>query len=76
MPITIGGGISDREDVKNYFLNGADKILVNSNIYNDDLMKMIEEEWGKQSLSIMIDCAKNEHEMDYKIMINCGKNLN
>tara|TARA_Y100001970_G_scaffold291487_1_gene428816 strand:+ start:2711 stop:3505 length:795 start_codon:yes stop_codon:yes gene_type:complete len=73
VPITIGGGISDREDVKNYFLNGADKILVNSNIYNDDLMKMIEEEWGKQSLSIMIDCAKNEHEMDYKIMINCGK---
>lgn len=73
VPLTIGGGISNLEDVKNYFLNGADKILINSNIYKENLMETINEGWGKQSISIMIDCMKNEDSNDYKIMINCGK---
>ncbi len=72
VPITIGGGIKKIDDIKNYFDNGADKILINSNIYNLDLMESIENGWGKQSICIMLDCLKIDESKDYKIMINCG----
>tara|TARA_B100001059_G_C17748655_1_gene535839 strand:+ start:343 stop:1137 length:795 start_codon:yes stop_codon:yes gene_type:complete len=72
VPITIGGGIKKIDDIKKYFSNGADKILVNSNIYNLNLMKNIENEWGKQSICIMLDCLKIDEKKDYQIMINCG----
>jgi len=72
VPIMIGGGISNVEDAKNYFLNGADKVMINSNIYSEKLMEEISANWGKQSISIMIDYLKNENQKDSKIMINCG----
>ena len=72
VPITIGGGISSVDDAKNYFLNGADKVLINSNIYNRILMDKISTGWGKQSISIMIDYLRDENQKDFKIVINCG----
>ena len=72
VPITIGGGIQKIDDVKQYFINGADKVLINSNIYNVELLKNIENNWGKQSISIMLDCLKIDKRNDYQIMINSG----
>ena len=34
IPITLGGGIRDLKLAKNFFSNGADKILVNTLAYN------------------------------------------
>ena len=39
VPITLGGGIRSLNDAKMCFLNGADKILLNSSIYDNELLQ-------------------------------------
>jgi|TARA_B110000971_G_C19950906_1_gene473311 imidazole glycerol-phosphate synthase subunit HisF len=72
IPITIGGGISSIDDVENYFLNGADKILINSKIYDSELMFKTAELWGEQSISIMIDYQAINNNEDYNIFTESG----
>lgn len=72
VPITIGGGISSIDDVKNYFLNGADKILINSKIYDYKLMFKTAELWGEQAISIMIDYKLENKNNNNYVFAECG----
>ncbi len=71
IPITLGGGIRNLGDVTNFFNNGADKVLINSSIFEKNFTKKISEVYGEQSISIMID-YQNDGNKEDKIMINCG----
>ncbi len=71
IPITLGGGIRSVKDVSDYFNNGADKILLNTSIYEKNLTNKISEVYGEQSISIMVDYQKNDREEDH-IFIECG----
>ena len=71
IPITLGGGIRDVGDVTAYFNNGADKVLLNSAIFKENLTKEISQVYGDQAISIMIDYQNNENGED-QIFINCG----
>tara|TARA_B110000483_G_C18100936_1_gene505770 strand:+ start:270 stop:1046 length:777 start_codon:yes stop_codon:yes gene_type:complete len=56
IPITLGGGISNLKQAKQCFLNGADKILINTASYNTKkLINDIANLYGSQSISIMMD---------------------
>ena len=56
IPITLGGGVSNLKQAKQYFLNGADKILINTASYNSKkLINDIANLYGSQSISIMLD---------------------
>ena len=72
VPITLGGGIRTVENASECFLNGADKILLNTTIYDSSLMKNITDIYGEQSISIMIDYLRSENIKDYAIYINGG----
>lgn len=49
-PIMFGGNINNFNIVEKLIRNGADKILINSNIFNKDLTQEIINSYGKQAL--------------------------
>lgn len=56
IPITAGGGIRSVNDAKVLFSNGADKILLNTTIYNDKfLIEELASFFGEQSLIASVD---------------------
>lgn len=55
IPIAIGGGIRNIDDVKAYFDIGADKIILNTSFYDKDLLIALSNKYGAQSISAMID---------------------
>ena len=73
-PIMIGGGIKKFEDAKLCFENGADKIFINSEFVNIELINKISDTYGNQSISIVLDYRKiNE---DYLVYTNYGSKKN
>ena len=63
VPLTIGGRIKDFEYAKNCFKNGADKILVNTAIFdNINLVNKISNIYGSQAITVMIDIKKEGNE--------------
>ena len=70
VPITVGGGIKKLEEVDLLFRNGADKVLLGSNsIDNPDLINLISNKYGNQSITQSIDCKK-KGDNDYLLMKN------
>jgi cyclase len=71
-PIALGGGINSHDAAKDYFSAGADKIIVNSLIFEDPvLVKEFSEKYGKQSIVGSIDYCYNNKERI--IFYNCGQ---
>jgi cyclase len=61
IPICAGGGICCLEDAKVLFENGADKIILNSAIYeNKCLVSDLIKKYGSQSVVASIDYKKND----------------
>lgn len=72
IPIAAGGGIRTVEDAKFLFENGADKLVINTILYEKpDLVKELVKIYGSQSLVACIDYKKID-KID-KIFINDGK---
>ena len=72
VPITIGGGISKISHMEDLFLNGADKISINSETYNNlDLIKKSSLIFGSQAITISIDVRKLENK--FVCFANNGK---
>ncbi len=73
VPIILGGGIRDLETAKNCFLNGADKILLNTAFFtNQKILDEIANSYGSQAITIMIDYNIDLKDKGRKIFINCG----
>ncbi len=72
IPIAAGGGIRTVEDAKFLFKNGADKLVINTILYEKpDLVKELVKIYGSQSLVACIDYKKID-EIN-KIFINDGR---
>lgn len=60
-PVSAGGGIRSLEDAKILFQHGADKLVLNSVIFNDvDLVKALVNQYGSQSVIASIDYKNTE----------------
>ncbi|MEN8194607.1 MAG: imidazole glycerol phosphate synthase subunit HisF [Bacteroidota bacterium] len=56
IPFTVGGGISDEENVSNLLDAGADKITVNSSaVNNPDLIDVLAKRFGSQCVVLSVD---------------------
>ena len=66
-----GGGINSLDDAKEILKNGADKIIINSNLVKGNLTKKLAHEFGRQCIVGSIDFKKIEKK--YAIFINNGK---
>lgn len=59
MPLTVGGGVSNIEHIKNLLRAGADKICINSALYeNPDLIKEGVKLFGSQCIVVSIDAKR------------------
>ena len=73
MPLTIGGGISSLEQVRQTLRAGADKVAVNSSaIENPQLISDIASEFGSQCCVVSID-AKQTGVNSYEVYTHGGK---
>ena len=76
MPLTIGGGISSVEDIRNLLQAGADKISINSSAINSpELISEAANNFGSQCIVVAIDAKEtNDHKMKsgYKVYSHGG----
>lgn len=60
-PISAGGGIRTIEDAEHLFSSGADKIVLNSALYeNPELVREITTRWGRQATVGSLDARKSQ----------------
>lgn len=69
IPISSGGGIDTFEKAQNLLTNGADKVLLNTNL-NQKLLKKISEVYGEQSIIAGVDYVNVKSKK--KILIKNG----
>ena len=71
IPFTVGGGISEIEDVGNLLHNGADKVSVNTAAFKDPLLiERLAKEFGSQCVVLAIDTKKED---DWYVYLNGGR---
>ena len=63
MPLTYAGGVKDLETAKKIITLGVEKINLNTSVFNNfELLKIISEELGSQSLSVCINYKKEKNK--------------
>jgi cyclase len=73
IPFTVGGGISNVEDVNILLQNGADKISVNTAAFkNSQLLNDLSREFGSQCVVLAID-TKKEDDGEWYVYLNGGR---
>ena len=74
VPLTVGGGISSIEDIKNLLLAGADKVSINTAaVENHNFIKESSIRFGSQCIVIAID-AKKVRNNKWEIFTHGGRN--
>tara|TARA_X000000368_G_scaffold417505_1_gene414093 strand:+ start:724 stop:1554 length:831 start_codon:yes stop_codon:yes gene_type:complete len=74
IPLTVGGGIRNIEDIKKVLSSGADKVAVNTAVIkNINFLKEATEIFGSSTLSISIEAVKLE-DNEYYCFTESGRN--
>ncbi|MFT4634731.1 MAG: cyclase [Arenicella sp.] len=61
IPLTVGGGVRELQDVHNLLNAGADKISVNSTaVFNPDFIKQASSHFGSQCIVVAIDAKQTQ----------------
>jgi cyclase len=68
MPLTVGGGIKNLDDIRNLLLAGADKVSINTTaVYDPEFIKAASLRFGSQCIVVAIDAKRVvEHAKDFK----------
>lgn len=67
MPLTVGGGIADINRIAQLLRKGADKVLLNSSVFNNyELVRKSVEKFGSQAIVVGIDFTYRDDM--YKLM--------
>ncbi len=73
MPFTVGGGISDIEDIRDILNAGAEKVSINTAaVKYPDLISIASRRFGSQCIVVAID-AKKESASGWQVYINGGR---
>jgi len=73
IPLTVGGGIKNIDDIKEVLNNGADKVAINTAaIKNPGLIKKASEMIGSQSIILSIE-AKKQRDNSWEAYFNNGR---
>lgn len=74
MPVTVGGGIRELEDVRSMLLAGADKVSMNTAaIINPNLIDDSTSTFGNQCIVVAIDAKKNENASGWTVYTHGGR---
>ncbi len=73
IPFSVGGGVSDLEDIRNLLNSGADKVSINTAaVLNPDLIDSAAKKFGSSTIVIAIDAKKIGD--DYVVFTHGGRN--
>ncbi len=73
MPLTVGGGVRDEEDVRKLLLAGADKVSVmTAAVKRPELVRELAEKFGSQCIVVAID-AKSVGPDKYEVFTHGGR---
>ncbi len=74
VPLTVGGGVRNLDDISNLLSSGADKVSINTAaVNNKNIVKESAENFGSQCTVIAID-AKKISENKWEVFTNGGRN--
>lgn len=74
IPFTVGGGISDLDDIKNILRAGADKVSLNSAaVRNPKLVKEASDKFGSQCVVVAVDAKMRDDRTGWNVYINGGR---
>lgn len=72
IPLTVGGGIRNIEDIHNILMAGADKVSINSTaVLNKELISLAAKKYGNQCIVVAIDAKWNGSF--YEVYIHGGR---
>ena len=72
MPLTVGGGIREVDDIRNLLLAGADKVSINSAaVKRPELLSEGASRFGAQCIVLAIDARRNDSGWD--VYVNGGR---
>ena len=75
IPLTVGGGISKKMDVRELLNSGADKISINSSaVNNPNLIHELSSNFGSQCIVVAIDAKKNKKKKSWEVFTHGGRN--
>ncbi len=73
IPLTVGGGIKNLEDIRMLLKSGADKVSINTSaVKNPELIRQASETFGSQCIVVAID-AKRIQNSSWQVYINSGR---
>ena len=76
VPITAGGGVKDVYSARRLLRSGADKIMINSGLFNNsNLARVLSEEYGQQCVVGSID-LKRSKSGEFQVWFEYGEKLN
>ena len=76
VPITAGGGVKDVDSARKLLRSGADKIMINSGIFNkSNLASVLSEDFGQQCVVGSID-LKRSRSGEFQVWSEDGGKLN
>lgn len=76
IPLTVGGGISSLEQIKELLRAGADKVSINSTaVRNPDFINQSSDRFGKQCIVVAIDARrrKGENQSGWEVYVRGGR---
>jgi len=73
IPMTVGGGIRNLQDIEELLKSGADKVSINTSaVRNPDLIKEGAKRFGSQCIIVAID-AKKVEDNRWEVYVESGK---
>jgi cyclase len=73
IPLTVGGGVRNLEDVKKLLHAGADKVSINTSaVINREFVKQAAEKYGSSTIVIAVD-AKNISDNKWEVFTHGGR---
>ena len=74
IPLTVGGGITNLEDIKGTLRAGADKVSLNSAaVRNKNLIKEGAYYFGNQCIVLAVDAKRRNDNTGWNVVINGGR---
>lgn len=74
IPFTVGGGISNIEDIKAILRAGADKVSLNSAaVRNENIIKEGAHYFGSQCIVLAVDAKRRKDKTGWNVVINGGR---
>lgn len=74
IPLTVGGGISDLDDIKDILRAGADKVSINTQaVKQPTLIRQAAMRFGSQCVVVAIDAKRRSDGSGFDVYINGGR---